>query len=377
MDSLSTSSAATATNKIPNNTRSALDSRLQALVDDNKLSPASSRVNSPSPRSSEESARASTSSHGLSSSPNSPPDPMWRSQPLNHVKKKSSSSSSFSGVSRTKRPTMVSNMAPPRVHPPVAPLASTDSLPSTSAQSFPILRWFGRPARQPKSPAQSPSPPVATNSDDGLSASSSSSSCPSPTSPPSALREAFEYDIRRCSSPSSPDELQIPPPVCLPSTLAGAHGQGPGRVSVRRSPPFLDNLVRCTLPTSSVTLARPQPVFKQPTDQFHPNNQTASSLNSQSQYSRAFGRKLSRPIHQTPASRTSIDTLRSLRDRGMTVDATAAAANSHSRSFSTNWWFGNGNKANVDSLLDESDQADTIEGEAAKIRKRCTYICLL
>ncbi len=185
---------------------------------------------SESPRNSAEHIEHSSPNHTTLPSSSSS-NAMWRTQQLTHARI-SSSSSSLRSVSRTKRTAPASNMSPPRVHPPIAPFSSSNSLPSTSALTLPILRWFGKQStgqhHLPRSHSISRSPPPL-NSDGELSASSSRSSiCSSPTSPPSALREAFEDDIRLCHLPVRarivhlPTRCNVPrPPVCPARVLAG------------------------------------------------------------------------------------------------------------------------------------------------------------
>lgn len=194
---------------------------------------------------------------------------------------------------------------------------TTDSLRSSrSPPQLPVLRWFGKKS--------------SNTSSHSLHASSSSSSLPpSPSTPPSSLREALEEDIFHCVSPA--DEIRPPPAAQL-------HRGMTGRTAVRRSPPFLENLARSTLPTASVS--KPLPVFRQPSD--HAASPEGSYFASQ----------------PTP-SRTSLDTLRSLRDRGMSLPPSKPQPNNKR-------WF-----SSDQHLLDESDQADTAEDEEALIRKKC------
>ncbi|THH09198.1 hypothetical protein EW145_g2195 [Phellinidium pouzarii] len=189
----------------------------------------------------------------------------------------------------------------------------------------------------------------------------------SPSSPPSALREALEDDIS-CLSPLSLDapppnfqlQLQRPPPARLPAHYMN----GPGRSALYRSPPFLECLARSALPTASVT--RPLPVHRQTAcHSSTPNNVDVDSTSAVD--------SASIDITQSPPTRTSLDSLRRLRDRSM-PGVSRVQSTSHTRSFSTSssptrWWFGT-RKADVDELLDESDQAETIEGEEEQIRKK-------
>lgn len=79
-------------------------------------------------------------------------------------------------------------------------------------------------------------------------------------------------------------------------------------------------------------------------------------------------------ITQSPPSSNSLDSLRRLRDRGIPVAPDLETPN-YTRPFSTasptRWFFNKERKADVDELLDESDRDDTIEGEEARMRKKC------
>lgn len=207
-----------------------------------------------------------------------------------------------------------------------------------TASQLPIVRWF----RGEQSSQSSPS------------------SISTPSTPPSALREALEADF-----PSSPSPIDTHHPDSyiqrLPSAHLAPHSTLHGRLpSVYRSPPFLENLARSTLPTASIS--RPPPAWR---------------------HSTAYSIDLSEDVHyvditQSPPTHSSLDTLRRVRDRGMPAVSTSDVPSpSGSRLFSTNsptrWWFGADRKADVDNLLDESDQADTIEGEEAHMRKKCKW----
>ncbi|KAH8119938.1 alpha/beta-hydrolase [Phellopilus nigrolimitatus] len=134
----------------------------------------------------------------------------------------------------------------------------------------------------------------------------------------------------------------------------------PGRAAVRRSPPFLESLARSALPTASVT--RPPPALRQPTD--HTLVPSEDGVD-----------EPCIDITQSPPVRSSLDSLRQLQDRNNPAIPPGIPGTSKPRSLSSSsgpsrWWFGGDRKADVDELLDESDQADTIEGEEAHLRKK-------
>ena len=301
--------------------RTPLSLRLQSLLTDT------------SPRSSLDADRSSSSS--------SDDDLMWRSQ----AHRAAMTSASRSQMS-------LNNIPSSGLQSCNRPASKNLSLDLTqSASQLPIVRWF----RGESSPRSEPS-----------SASSSST-------PPSALGEALEDDF--FSSPSSSfhplsfHELQKPTPACLPPHMNG-------RAAVRRSPPFLESLARSTLPTASVT--RPPPVLRQPTGHSLALSEDGVAIDVANDETPCID------ITQSPPSSNSLDSLRRLRDRGIPV-APDFETPSYARPFSTvsptRWFFNKDRKADMDELLDESDRADTIEGEEAQMRKKCMtfsiYLALL
>jgi hypothetical protein len=125
--------------------------------------------------------------------------------------------------------------------------------------------------------------------------------------------------------------------------------------ALSRQPPFLDNLTRSTLPIAS--LASGLPVS------YDPNTTQSISLED------------SEPTAQikfhAPMGSTSLDTLRSVRDRGI---HTSAPVPSPSPSKPASWWWFQGdNKQNVDSLLEEEDRADSVGEEQSHLRKKCKF----
>ena len=197
-----------------------------------------------------------------------------------------------------------------------------------NASQLPIVRWF-RGDSAPPSPTSSAS------------------------STPSALREALEdnsaFDF---NSVPAGFELQKPPAACLPDHMNG-------RTAVRRSPPFLQNLARSTLPTASLT--SPPKVMRTSTNDSFPRTASPNQDDGPPVLD----------ISQSPPTRTSIDTLRRLRNEAQAGSSKSPHGRSFSTSSPTRWWFNKERKADVDELLDESDQADTFEGEEANMRRKC------
>ncbi|TDL28210.1 alpha/beta-hydrolase [Rickenella mellea] len=117
--------------------------------------------------------------------------------------------------------------------------------------------------------------------------------------------------------------------------------------NIRHSPPFLENLARTTLPTASVTRLQPAHI--------------PVSIDTLSLYAAPI------LLNHSPPTRSSLDSLRILRDRGMSMH-TSAPQNVAPTPPPSRWWWEN--KRTVDDLLDESDRADTVESEDAHIRSK-------
>jgi hypothetical protein len=154
-----------------------------------------------------------------------------------------------------------------------------------------------------------------------------------------AISEALADDLDF----QSPPPITPPPHAHLPHSSAFTHTR-----DNTFQPPYLGSLTRSTLPTSSLT-AVPAQVHAAP------HSEPSTMLYQQS----------------TP-SRTSLDSLRTLKDRGMHTSATAAAPQApFVPSPISRWWFQPENKKTVDRMLDEDDQSSTVEKEGEKIRQKC------
>lgn len=196
--------------------------------------------------------------------------------------------------------------------------------------NLPVLRWFRSSHSEHSASSHSPS----------------GTRTPSPTSPSFALREAINDSIAF----DSQDAIQRPRPARLPSVFST-------RSSIRRSPPFLENLARSALPTASLT--RPLPTSP------HPLGDSQNDVDSTAIV-----------ISRSPPSRTSVDSLRILRDRGMGVTPETVRPPSTSVAPSW-WWYMREHKSSVDDLLDESDQAGSVEDENENIRRKCMLVVAL
>ena len=211
------------------------------------------------------------------------------------------------------------------------------ALPPNSQQSphhhkppHPVLRWCGHTnlSTPPDSPVPSPGPPA---------------------SPMENLLDA----------------LTSPLPTPTPSTVKRPPKAVPPPMPLSGSPSLLRSLPRVTLPTASlsnlVPAARP---FDPPVDAQRPGAPIF--------------------LQNSPPERSSLDFLRSLRDResGSSARPTRhtprASLPSPRALFSTSatpswWWLQNDSKESIDRLLSEEDRGPTVEEEQSQIHKKCAY----
>ena len=205
------------------------------------------------------------------------------------------------------------------------PARPPNSRQSPHKSPHPVLRWFGQSSD--KTATQTPESRPLSRSATPLQNLLDALNSPLPT--PSATT------------------LQLPPKAVPPST------------PLSNSPPFLRSLTRVTLPVTS--LSNPTPAarpFDPPDDPQSPGA----------------------PIflqHSHP-DRTSLDSLRSLRDRssGSSVRLAKPSASTPSFLFGTSsvpsWRsFHTDSKEVNDRLLSEEDRAPTVEEEQRNIRKKC------
>jgi hypothetical protein len=122
-----------------------------------------------------------------------------------------------------------------------------------------------------------------------------------------------------------------------------------------RNPQLLHSLTRSTLPSAHLTTVPPAIHIPEP--------------------SRCTDEPQLIP-EQSPPSRTSIESLRTLQDRGKgrQTPSTSPQKAEFSTSALSRWWFQPENKAAVDRLLDEEDQESTAEQERDKLRQKCQFI---
>ncbi|KAI0294939.1 Alpha/Beta hydrolase protein [Russula brevipes] len=208
-----------------------------------------------------------------------------------------------------------------------APPPSSQQSPHKSP--YPVLRWHGR-----TNPSATP--------DFSMSRSSSRSNSPLP-SPMENLLDALTspLSVPPASAPRRPPKA-VPPPMGSPS--------------------FLRSLTRVTLPTSS--LSNLTPATRQYDPPIDPHSPGAPIF-----------------LQHSPPERSSLDALRSLRDRQSGSSARPVRHTPRpslptpralfSTSATSSWWrVSNGNKEDIDSLLSEEDRAPTVEEEQSRIHKK-------
>ena len=253
--------------------------------------------------------------------------------PVDHTSDSESDSSMLTTRSTTARSNSSSTRATKRRSLPVSlPRLQSLSSPSMATElaqvksPTPVIRWLG-PWGQTELSRR---------------ASGSGSNSPSGSAPPSpslsSLNEALNEDIL----PTALPQARLPSPFYASRALS-------------RPPPFLDNLTRSTLPVASLSSGL----------LLRDSNTTQSiSLND----SALLPPNAQIMTHSSVGS-TSVDTLRSVRDRGI---HTSAPILSPSPSGPTSWWWFQGdNKQNVDTLLEEEDRADSVSEEQSHLRKKC------
>jgi len=216
------------------------------------------------------------------------------------------------------------------------------ALPPNSQQSphrspHPVLRWYGHTNPSVTSVSSMPSSPDSH-----------------PNRPPDSPMENLRDALTSSLPTPTPSTLQkaVPPPMFLSG-----------------SPSLLRTLPRVTLPITSLSnLAPAMRPFDPPVD---PQSPGAPIF-----------------LQHSPPERSSLDFLRSLRDRGSGSSARPRPTRHTSRAslpypsapYSTSaapsWWhLQNDNKENIDRLLSEEDRAPTVEEEQSRIHKKCAWPC--
>jgi triacylglycerol lipase len=210
------------------------------------------------------------------------------------------------------------------------PTPPPNSQKSPHKPPYPVLRWFGHTNSSPTPHASTPS---------------------SSSHPISPSADTIENLL---------DALTSPLPALSTPALKRPPRAVPPNMPLSGSPYFLRGLSRVTLPTASLSnLAPAARPFDPPAD---PQSPGAPIF-----------------LQHSPPERSSVDALRSLRNRVSGPSARHRNSSSpypralFTTSATPSWWrFQNDNKENIDRLLSEEDRAPTVEEERSRIHKKCT-----
>lgn len=215
------------------------------------------------------------------------------------------------------------------------------------------------PPNSQQSPHRSPHPVLRWCGHTNTSVTSVSSMPSSPHSHPNRPPDSPMENLR--------DALTSSLPTPTPSTLKRPQKAVPPPMFLSGSPSLLRSLPRVTLPITSLSnLAPAMRPFDPPVD---PQSPGAPIF-----------------LQHSPPERSSLDFLRSLRDRrsGSSARPTrytsraSLPSTSSSAPFSTSavpsWWqLQNDNKENIDRLFSEEDRAPTVEEEQSRIHRKCAW----
>lgn len=227
---------------------------------------------------------------------------------------------------RLGRSKLASRPANLHLSPDIMPTPPPNSRRSPQKAPHPVLRWFGHSTPHSSSMPSSPAPPSPDTMEN--------------------LSDALTSPLPALSAPT----LKQPPRAAVPANMP-----------LSGSPFFLRGLSRVTLPTASLSNLAPA---ARPFD---------SPVDSQSPGAPIF-------LQHSYPERSSLDALRSLRNRESGSSARPARKTSRTSSLSprlfttsatSSWWFQNDNKENVDRLLSEEDRAPTVEEEQSRIQRKC------
>ncbi|OBZ78634.1 Lipase 2 [Grifola frondosa] len=273
----------------------------------------------------------------------------------------------------------------PKSHSVSMPLehASTQLRSRQDKPALPVLRWFSanRPQSSrphPVSPAHSHAASPSVRYDDSHHLSPTT-----PSSAASALADALHDDPHlieaHSRSASGTYELSSRPEAArLPASFLPS-----------RPPAYFSNLTRSTLPTACIS--PPPALLSSGTGYTDPWDE---SLAAQPDHNPEFDMFLSptptpvamphspAPVHLSSSppsffihsSRSSIDSLRSIQDRGRALHTTPPAQALKLPQLPTSIlnWFSADDKENLSPMLSEEDRAETAEEEREHIRKKYT-----
>lgn len=235
--------------------------------------------------------------------------------------------------------------------------------------SLPVLRWLTS---------------KSSTSADG--ASHSRASTPTQSNPPSpsafsALDDALHDNT--FFTRGRPDSLDLPSRPQAARLPAAFHSARP--------PEYLSSLARSALPTASVSplssASAYRTTYADPFDDPFTSSPEGHNSNLDVLYSPtpiplamphsppAAHLMSSPPVLSTSPRRSSIDSLRSIQEKGKGIHTSAPTAQLFPN-FPNAWkgWFatdGPSDKENMDPFLDERDKAETAQGQRERLRKHC------
>lgn len=238
---------------------------------------------------------------------------------------------------------------------------------------LPILRWFSGSAKQH---AKKPSISTTQSRPDTPLQYSDSPVDDSPNSSVSALAEALHDDPRLIEAhtphldlPSRPQAARLPPPL-----------------RPWKPPSHLSDLARSALPTASLSPTSPfyKPAYTDPfEDPYTPNHNpdldmffSPTPTPIPIPHSPAQVHLSRSPPSLSPSStRSSIDTLRSIQEKGRAIHTTPPVQKLSLPTFNPFGWFSSEDEAqqkeNMDPLLDERDKAQDPATQKETIKSHC------
>lgn len=260
--------------------------------------------------------------------------------------------------------------------------------PSKRDKPHPVLRWLTGKQRPPSS-SKSPAPSPTHTSNPSPSLTPTSSTPTTPSSAASALADAMHDDPLLSSVRSHFDSSHLDPDaaarVALPMRPEAA--RLPAHFRASRPPNYLSQLTRSTLPTAC--LSPPTSSFYQnpasyqdpwaPEPEPNPDldllySPTPNPVAIPHSPAPAHLNNRSPPSVSLSPSRSSLDTLRSIHERGRSIHTTAPQSlKLPALPLSIRGWFGaedGRDKENVHPLLGDEDKQESAQAEREHIRKK-------
>lgn len=277
------------------------------------------------------------------------------------------------------------------------PQPSSSHMPQRD-KPYPVLRWLtgkqhSRSSSKSLAPTRSSLPSPSRSSASTPSPSPTASTPTTPSSAASALADALHDDP--LLSHSHHDSTHLDPDsslITLPVRPQAA--RLPQHFNPSRPPRYLSDLTRSTLPTACLSPPLPSNYqnsasYTDPWAAEHEYNPDLDLLYSPTptpvaiphtpapaHLNRSHNRSSS--SNSLSPSRSSLDTLRSIHERGRSIHTTAPQSlKLPSLPLSIRSWFGSEegvNKENIHPLLGEEDKQESAQAERDHIRKKCASL---